>query len=280
MKKVLLFPNAARDTELKVTRKTADILHSVNISSVLPDNFTAEGFDRLPISEAFSQVDAVISLGGDGTLLQCAPEAAENGIPVLGINLGNTGFLAELERSELDMLTRLSTGDYYIDRRMMLDVCVKKGNSILHSFLALNDAVVTRGSGAQTIHVEMAVDGQLVSTVMGDGLIVATPTGSTAYSMSAGGPIVEPRTRNILITPICAHALYAHSFVLGAEREICITPKKVHEQLAYLTVDGAPPILLEDGNSVFAKKSDYSIDIMRFHKRNFYEIVKEKLKKG
>lgn len=286
MDRAVLFPHATRDSRLETTVKAAVILAELGISCVLPEQLAGKRelpdfIERAPLEEAFAEADVCISLGGDGTLLQCARIAAEHNIPILGINLGNTGFLTELERGELDFISGLVRPDSFtLDSRMMLDVRICKGKQLIGTSVALNDAVITRGSSAQTVGISLFVDGRLVSEFMGDGIIVATPTGSTGYSMSAGGPIVEPDAENIVVTPICAHALYAHSFILSLSREVSVLPQRAGERMTFLTVDGAEPIRLRDGWSVRIKRSELTTNIIRLKKKSFYEIVNHKLKKG
>lgn len=141
---------------------------------------------------------------GDGTILHAARDATLHDVPILGVNMGSVGFMAELERGELSLLTLLAAGEYRTEERMMLSVRVLRGEKVLSEDLALNDAVISKGSMARVAEMEVRADGVLVTNLMGDGVIVSTPTGSTAYSMSAGGPIVEPTSRDIIVTPVCA----------------------------------------------------------------------------
>ena len=149
--------------------------------------------------------ECVICFGGDGTILHMAKAATRHDIPILGVNIGTMGFMAELESSELDQLARLANDDFTVDSRMMLDVSVTREGETVYQDLCLNDAVITKGAIARIIHLGVQFDGIQALEFGGDGVIIATPTGSTAYSLSAGGPIVEPEAHSILITPICAH---------------------------------------------------------------------------
>lgn len=279
MKRILLWPNAERDKGFQFTKMAAKILTKSGMDVFLPDKFNCDEITKIDTGSAFENTDAVISLGGDGTLLICAPKAAANNIPILGINLGNTGFLAEIELSEIELLSRLAKEEFTLESRMMIEVEVRRGLNTVFMGIALNDAVISRGSLAQAVHLRLDIDGQNINVIKGDGVIAATPTGSTAYSMSAGGPIMEPTTKNIIITPICPHALYAHSFVLSADREVRVTPQSANERPTYLTLDGAPPTRLQDDECVIVRKSSHICRIVRFKRRSFYEIINEKLKR-
>lgn len=172
--------------------------------------------------EELKSADMLICFGGDGTILHAAKDANACHVPVLGVNLGSVGFMAELEQGELSMLSRLAAGKYAIEERMMLDVVVRREGKTVYSELALNDAAVTKGAVARVVDLEVYGDKVLISSFSADGVLISTPTGSTAYSMSAGGPIVEPTAENIIVTPICPHALSARSFVLGRGRTVSV----------------------------------------------------------
>jgi NAD+ kinase len=280
VKTVLLFPNEHKDRELKVTRSAARVLNGAGVTCLIPERFsdTVEGAKPMPLENALEQAGLVISIGGDGTLLLAAPFALRAGLPLLGVNAGRTGFLTELEAGEIDMLCRIPGGEYSLDRRILLDAQISRaqGGDALNS--ALNDVVVTRGESAQTIFIDLLVDGRVMNSFFADGLIAATPTGSTGYCMSAGGPIVEPSAECIVITPICPHALYARSFVLDSRREIIMRPKKLDERPAFVTVDGANPVRLCPGGEVRVTRSSLRVDICRLKDRQFYDIINEKLK--
>ena len=182
----------------------------------------------------------VICFGGDGTILHMAKAATRQGIPILGVNIGTMGFMAELESTELEQLKRIAAGDYSIDERMMLDVTVHRDRDIIFHDIGLNDVVVTKGAIARIVHLNVNCDGVQVMECGGDGVIVATPTGSTAYSLSAGGPIVEPEAKNMIITPICAHDVGSRCIVTSEKRVITVTELMMR---TIITSDIAAPTL-------------------------------------
>ena len=221
--------------------------------------------------------DMLICFGGDGTILHAAKDANACHVPVLGVNLGSVGFMAELEQGELSMLSRLAAGKYTIESRMMLDVVVRREGKIIYSDLALNDAAVTKGAVARVVDLEVYGDKVLIFSFSADGVIISTPTGSTAYSMSAGGPIVEPTAENIIVTTICPHALSARSFVLGRGRLLSVKLGRMVRKTTYLSVDGGKAFRLNGGDVVEARESKSKTQLVRVTGRTFYEILNHKL---
>ena len=281
MKTVLLFPNAEKDKGLDVTRETSVIFGKLGVVSLISDEFQGTGIPEVqlrPLKEALEAAEMVVSVGGDGTLLRAARYAMKRGLPLLGVNAGYTGFLTEIERDELSLLERVARGDFSIDRRTLLEPALLRGGEETGMNPALNDVVLTRGNCAQAILMELLVDGRVMSSFLADGLIVATPTGSTAYSMSAGGPIVEPDADCLVVTPICPHGLSARAFVLSARRELVLRPLRLEERPAYVTVDGARPVDLRPGDQVRIRRSDLTADIVRLKERQFYDVINHKLK--
>ncbi|MBR6728942.1 MAG: NAD(+)/NADH kinase, partial [Clostridia bacterium] len=217
MQRILVMPNRDRDPDFTYTKEVLACL-SGQAEVVLCEDFAKElpgASAFLPRADLYKEVSCVIALGGDGTLLQAAREAAVNKRPVLGINLGYLGFLTEVERHEIkESLARVLSGDYMVEERLMLQgVLQRKEKETIH-FEALNDIVVARSCGTRLIDLHLCLDGEPVDEFKADGMIIATPTGSTAYSMSAGGPIVDPAVESILLTPICPHKLYAKNLVV------------------------------------------------------------------
>ena len=225
--RVLLSSNPYRDRGLRVALEARRILNNAGAETALCLPFAPRKGDRLDLprqvklgsmEEELKRADVLLCFGGDGTILHAARDATLHDVPILGVNMGSVGFMAELERGELSLLTLLAAGEYRTEERMMLSVRVLRGEKVLSEDLALNDAVISKGSMARVAEMEVRADGVLVTNLMGDGVIVSTPTGSTAYSMSAGGPIVEPTSRDIIVTPVCAHQLSTRSMVLAPER--------------------------------------------------------------
>ena len=222
--------------------------------------------------------DMVICFGGDGTILHMAKAATRRGIPILGVNIGTMGFMAELESTELDKLARIANDDFTIDNRMMLDVTVQRDRDIIFHDICLNDVVVTKGAVARIVHLEVKCDGVQAMESGGDGVIVSTPTGSTAYSYSAGGPIVEPEARNIIITPICAHEIGSRSIVASDKRVITVEMVRNARRNAYLSVDGGKAVRLSMGDVTTIKRSQLETKLVRLKDRSFYDVVNSKFK--
>jgi NAD+ kinase len=191
--------------------------------------------------------------------------------------MGSVGFMAELERSELALLAPLTQGRYTIEERMMLDVRVFRGEKLVSQDLALNDAVISKGSMARVAEMEVLADQTPVTTVTGDGVIVATPTGSTAYSMSAGGPIVEPTSRAIILTPVCAHRLAARAMVLAPERIVTVRLPRNARRNLYLSVDGGKAVRLSGGDRVEISRSAHTTKLVLLGNRSFYQVINQKL---
>ncbi len=183
----------------------------------------------------------MIAFGGDGSILHLAKTAAVNHLPILGINLGNLGYIAELESTDIGLLRKLKSGKVKREARMMLDVRGFRAEKQVYSNIVLNDAVITKGAVARVIHLQMYLNQKEFIRIGGDGMIFATPTGSTAYSLSAGGPIVDPAAQNILLTPICAHTLTTSSYVLGPDQVIEVHSAGNGNKTVYLSADGERP---------------------------------------
>ena len=287
--KIVLSSNPYRDKGLKAVRSAEKILQAAGaeISICLPFTFEHGGNLELPqdivfleLSEELKTADILICFGGDGTILHAARDASIHGVPILGVNMGSVGFMAELEHGELSSLSKITAGKYAVEERMMLDVTVKRDGRVIYEDLALNDAVVTKGAVARIIDLAVYGDGVQISNFGGDGVIVSTPTGSTAYSMAAGGPIVEPSAESIIITPICAHALQAKSFVLGRDRKVEVRTDRHSRKSVYLSVDGGKAFKLSGGDQVCVRRSETMTRLVRLTEKSFYTIVSEKLGKG
>ena len=188
--------------------------------------------------------------------------------------------MAELESSELDKLTRLATGDFDVDSRMMLDVTVQRDRDIVFHDICLNDVVITKGAVARIVHLGVKIDGVEAMDCGGDGIIIATPTGSTAYSLSAGGPIVEPEARNIIITPVCAHDMVSRCIVASEKRVVTVGMTQNARRNAYLSVDGGKALRLNMGDVATIKTSKMETKLIRLKERSFYDVVNAKFKKG
>jgi len=243
-----------------------------------------QGVNELSLEEYTSHqaqhLNYVLVLGGDGTLLQAARKLAPLGIPILGINLGNLGFLTGIELSELqEGLRALSNNEVDIEKRMMLEATVVRNNLKTDKFLALNDVVISKGSFARMIRIGMKVSDQMVGTLPCDGLIVSSPTGSTAYCLSAGGPIVSPELEAMIMTPICPHNLYSRPMVVSPIEVIHIHLVTQGVE-AMLTVDGQHGIHLGNEDIVEVRKSEFYVKLIQLKGRKFFEVLRHKMQEG
>lgn len=238
------------------------------------------------INELHRLCDAVIALGGDGTIIHAAKAAAEAGRPTLGINLGHLGFMAGLEVSELELISRLLSGDYETEQRMMFDVFLR-GSDDTERFVchAINDAVISRGSLAAIVDIDVYHNERHTMNFRADGVIIGTPTGSTAYSLSAGGPIIDPTIQCIEVTPVCAHSLHTRPILFAPESVLRIQASRQSERLAredasssgsYLSIDGEMVYSLGADESVIIKKSEVFADFIVIKKQSFAETLIQK----
>jgi len=265
-KKVILYPNAVNDVDFKMAKHVGEI-------------FEKSGWETsmfaYPSHPDISDADIVITFGGDGTILHAARAAADIAVPILGINMGGKGFIAELEADDIDLIKLVTTGEFNIETRMMINIEISRNGKILHSDFALNDIVI-KGDN-KVIEMTVYGDNEMITHFTGDGTIIATPTGSTAYSMSAGGPIVEPTAKNIIITPICAHVLEAKSFVLVATRVVTVDIDCKKGISAYVSVDGGTHTQVQSGDSIKISKSVKSTNLVRLSDKSFYHKISSKL---
>ncbi len=217
--------------------------------------------------------DLIIAIGGDGTIMHIAKQAAASNTPVLGINSGKLGFLAGMEMDETHLLPHLFDGNYQTEDRMLLDVAVEGCEGI---YLAMNEAVVSRGALSRLVDLTVISSDNDVMRYRADGILVATPTGSTAYSLSAGGPVVDPRVPCMLLTPICPHSLYARSYVFKDDTVLRVQTENARED-TFLTVDGEAEVQLPAGGTVTVKRSPLTARLVRLKTQSFQEILQEKL---
>lgn len=229
------------------------------------------------VDKAMSLCDCAIAIGGDGTTLNIAKKAAFLNKSALGINAGRLGFMSGIERDELSLLTKLINKEYIIDERTMLKATIKKDGEVLSSHHCLNDIVVSRGNFARLIDVTITCDGRSVSNMRSDGVIISTPTGSTAYSMAAGGPVVSPEADCIIETPICPHSLMDRSIIFSADKELIVTANNDQNNSPIMTVDGQEAVNLTPGCQIHIKKSDITTKLIKLKPENFYEILNKKI---
>lgn len=235
-----------------------------------------DGAVCLPGAQALTQADAVVTVGGDGTMLHAAKECARHGLPVLGINLGRTGFLATCELDEMEQkLHKLAAEEFSVEHRALLQAeCTGADGSLI----ALNDLVVYSGQRRQTVDLDILCDGLPVSNCRGDGVILATPTGSTAYSLSAGGPILDARIRGLVVTSICAHSLQRPAIVFAADRRITVRPGADQRGPILISSDGEREIELPAGGELRAGLSEKSVKLITFNGTDQFDAIDKKLR--
>ena len=279
---IAICPNPFRDVDLALTRKAQQLLRDAGHETVICPVFAEDEPEIVPsdietceLTQIADACSLILVIGGDGTILSVARKLREKAVPLLGINLGTKGFMANLEPEELPLILRAAAGDMSISRRMMLEVSLIRDGELICTDHALND-VVLHGYG-DVIVLAAWCDGERITRFSGDGIILSTPTGSTGYSMSAGGPIVEPGAANIIISPICAHMMGARSFVLDPERTVTVMAEKLHGRRAYMSVDGNSVADLASGDTILVKRSKHCTLMADLGLRSFYEIAYEKL---
>lgn len=283
MKSVGLVLNMKKPYAIRMAEQIVTWFNKREITVRIPRGEAIEcGLRDLACSDDWflENLDCIIALGGDGTLLSTARAASQTGIPILGINLGHLGFLTEIELPDLyPSLEKLVTGEYRVEERLMLEALVNRAGKVAASFRGLNDAVVTKGPLSRIIKLDTFVGEEYIGTFPADGLIVSTPTGSTAYSLSAGGPIVTPALQVILLTPICPHSLTSRPLVVSSEQTVRIVLMSDLSEVM-LTIDGQDGFLLEKNDQIVVRKAENPARLIRLKGRSFFEVLREKLREG
>jgi len=283
MKTIGLVVNIEKKKIGELVRQTISWLESRNCRPALAED-TARTLGLSEYSwdqqELVTNTDYLVVLGGDGTLLRSARQAAPGGVPVLGVNMGRLGFLTEVDVPELfPALERLIKGEYMIEERMMLEARVYRQGSLVEQSIALNDAVITKNALARLIFLETCVDQEYFTTYPADGLIIATPTGSTAYSLSAGGPLVTPQMELMLVTPICPHSLWARPLVIGADSQVKVGVLSGQGEIM-LTMDGQYGFKLQQKDTVMVNRSSFRARFICLQERSFFYLLRQKLTEG
>ncbi len=272
--KIAIVPNYQAISNSDALTRVCEALEALNVELLLP-NDTA--FPHADVDMVLQGCDIAIAMGGDGTIIHCAKRAAAFGKPVLGINCGRLGFMAGLELDELEKLHYLITGEYDTDYRMMLDVTVTNKGETIH-YSALNEAVVSRGPLSRMIEVEVSNHGVPLPTYEADGVIIATPTGSTAYSLSAGGPVVDPALRCLLLTPVCPHSLHTRPYIFN--EDACLTVKPHTRQngpMVFINVDGEKAVVVPEGGVIQVTRASVDAMLIKLRYCPFYETLDRKL---
>ncbi len=280
VKNIALIPNLTKKGSYGCSLEAMDILRRNNMNvymrSELRDKYkdiNVVFFDST--DELIRSADMVLTIGGDGTIMHAARHASPLHKPLLGINMGRLGFVAGLEPDELDMLIKLGTGDYTIEKRMMLTVIHESKNGT-RDFFSINDAVISRGSLSRLIDIDVTLDKDYMCHYRSDGLIVSTPTGSSAYSLAAGGPVVEPTMKCIVMTPICPHSLFARSVIFSHHSELVINASCDDNTEVFLTIDGARTVILKKSDRVIVTSSELEAEFINLKDRSFYRVLNDK----
>lgn len=281
MKKFCIIANRDKDEDLTITRKMTDFLEAEGKEVYVTEESSLEGSytDASGIPE---DVECAIVVGGDGTILQAAHDLIRLNIPILGVNLGTLGFLAEVEVQAMEKaFTDLFLDKYNIENRMMIDatVCKEEHGACSLKVSAINDVVITRSGFSRIIGVSILINGEVVQNYRGDGVIISTPTGSTGYNLSAGGPIVTPKAEMIVITPICPHSLNARSIIVTSEDTVEIQireSKKTQEEEAIVTVDGSFSMKLQANDRILIKKAKETVKLIRLDDQSFFHLLRTK----
>ena len=275
MNRFLIVTNDGKDTDYKVTNKIKHLLEEAGKTCILCEKDASKRIIKEAIPE---DIDCAIVIGGDGSFIEASRALQEHDIPILGVNMGTLGYLTEVEVSHIEeAVEKIIAEDYSTENRMMLEGVFDNGNKDI----SLNDIIVSRKGSLRVIHFDLYVEGELLNSYKADGVIISTPTGSTAYNLSAGGPIVQPTASMIVITPICSHALNTSSIVLSADDEIEIRigeGRNGTTEEVVVAFDGADMVTLFTGDTVKIRKADAVTKIMKLSKVSFLEILRRKMK--
>lgn len=278
--KISIFPNFNNDGVLQTCEEICKELDKLGVEYSVAKCNESDETGTLPLffdtDELIENCDIVIVVGGDGTTLNVAKAASLHNKLTLGINAGRLGFMSGLERDELSLLNRLVIGEYEVEERMMINARLMSENGT-QDFICLNDAVITRGDLARLIDVTVKSDGRVITKNRADGMIIATPTGSTAYSMAAGGPVVSPDNSCFVVTPICPHSLVNRSIVFSSDKELEITVENDKNNTSYLSIDGEKSVTVTKNSKIIISKSEYVAKLIKIKPDSFYEILNKKL---
>lgn len=276
--KISIFPNLNNQGVKELAEEILSALLMLGVEVKLSDCNIGEANSSLfpNQKELIDFCDIAIAVGGDGTILNVAKAASYSNKLTLGINAGRLGFMSGLERNELDLLKNLVRGEYEIEDRMMIKVDLED-NGEKSTYYCLNDAVVSRGELARLIDISVSCDNRLVTKNRSDGMIIATPTGSTAYSLAAGGPIVSPDNACFVVTPICTHSLINRSIVYSPDKTLEISVSNDKNNKAVLSIDGGESVPINEGTKVYISRAEYNARLIKLKPDNFYEVLNRKL---
>lgn len=270
-----IIPNLTRKNARNVTLELCKKLSELGITYIL-DEEQKEAFPEvegrfMPFAQMIDECDIIIPVGGDGTILH----AAKFGKPVLGINAGRIAFMAGLEPTELDLLSHLKNGNYKTDKRMMLTATVNDGEKEIACAHCINDVVAARGEVIKMVEIAVECDSRPINNYFTDGIIIATPTGSTAYNLSAGGPVVDPEIESLLLTPVCTHSLFSRTLIFKPDARL--TLKVLSDDGIRVSCDGSEPITVPNGGFVTVERAPMDAEFIRIKADAFHDILNNKL---
>lgn len=278
---ISIVPNLDNDGVKELTKRIIEQLHSLNcviyINNEYESIFDDGSITFCPEDCLYNDCDVAIAVGGDGTTLNVAKNASVKNKPTLGINAGRVGFMSGLEKNELHLLENVVNGKCTVEERMMIRACIYEDNSVKGEYHCLNDAVISRGDLARLIDISVSSREGMITKVRADGIIISTPTGSTAYSMAAGGPVLSPDNSCFVITPICPHTLANRSIIVSSDKELNINIDNDRNNNSFLSVDGVKSVQITPQTKVVISKSPYSAKLIKVKSENFYEILNKKI---
>lgn len=281
--KIAVIVNLSKEKAVLCAKEILTLFHENNVAPLMPGEYSCifndsnvtyfEKFDQL-----FSACDIAVTVGGDGTIIHAAKYAARAEKPLIGVNVGRLGFVAGIEPENIYELKRLISGDYGVQRRMLLDIEVCHNNGKSEQYIAVNDANIARGQLSRIIDISVYHNNSKISTYRADGLLFSTPTGSTAYSLSAGGPVIYPEMDCILMTPVCPHSLISRSVLFDGNAYLSVRVKYPENASVLLTIDGEKNVKLTETDVVKIKKTSKELKLLTLSTQNFYQLLNEKLK--
>ncbi len=280
MKRIGIYVNFQRDPKLEAAKLCAKELLSrgqiVLFDREFEDSLGVDGVTFMPFDQIMANAELIVALGGDGTILKIIGEASIHNVPVMGINLGHLGFLTQAERDDLWVFDRIANGDYKVINSMLLEARIVKNGIPSSSALALND-LIFRGNDLKMISLEIEVDGTVTNRYLADGIIVATSTGSTAYSLSCGGPLVHPELDCMILTPVCAHTLKSRSIVIPPDSRVVLRFDASYRNEAELKADGITIGTLTKGDYIEIVKSTLRAPLVQFNDHSYFDLIRKKL---
>ncbi|MDP4153564.1 MAG: NAD(+)/NADH kinase [Bacillota bacterium] len=275
---ILLYPNRDKDSGLLFTQRLYEILEGYGANVF--GHISAKELTNVQLisdDEISNNIDLIVTIGGDGTFLQGAHYAFSNDIPIIGFNMGHVGFLAELEVTEIELLKRVLSGDFEIDERMLINVKLLRGNEKIFDEECVNEVVIHQGNIPRILDIDLSRNGKMISHYRADGMLVCTSTGSTAYSLSAGGPIIDPSLKCLSMVPICAHSIASRPVIFAGSSKLTVTLSDMHGKDAFVAADGHSAAEVKDGDVVIITESKKRLKVVKLKDLNFYEVLRIKM---